>query len=244
MKHRTEKMPRVKAMKMHGVVALASVLTLAGMSYAADPPVVVDPAEQVSEVPPLPHTPAPVNGLLYARPFTLEEGYEFEWRAERPVVSAGWLLVLNVNSDLVFPRQTAEPVLFVGQTTAERINLGHESGRVIVIVPSELNEQGEMALALETALMWFGAPALPEQIDAAKIEAQRRSALAQGLAPMAAGVIAQARAKGGASLQVANRAELNAAAAELIKVHSPQETELAELLIEQAKAAPQQPNGE
>src|SRR5262245_4270050 len=91
-----------------------------------------------ADPPPLPVTPAGEVALLYARPFTVEVPFTHVWRAEQPVFSAGVVVVLSVDPDLVHPRQTAEPILFVGDQTAERVNFGHESGRVVAIVPSAL----------------------------------------------------------------------------------------------------------
>jgi hypothetical protein len=211
----------------------------------ADPPVPVDPAEEVSQVPPLPMTPAAVNNLLYALPFTLDQSYESEWRSERPLVTSGWLLVLEVDTACVFPRQTAEPVLYVGNTTAERINVGHESGRIVVIVPSDRNEQGELALDLAQTMMWFGRPGLPEQVDAAKVQVERQAAAAARIAPFSQEKVQSARAKAEAELHVADRASLRHAAAELIKIHSPQETELVEIIQAEktAEVAGQKPAG-
>jgi hypothetical protein len=100
----------------------------------------------------------------------------------------------------VYPRQTAEPVLYIGATTAERVNIGHESGRVVAIVPSALNEQGEVA---------------PRA----------------GLASLGEAAIDAARAKGGELLRAVDREALRHAAAELIRQHSPQERELADLIL-------------
>ena len=66
------------------------------------------------EPPPLPAA-TPVGGidLLYARPFTVDVPFTHMWRAERPQVQAGWVLVLAVNPDLVFPRESAEPLSLI-----------------------------------------------------------------------------------------------------------------------------------
>ena len=77
----------------------------------------------LAEVPPVPETPASIESLLYARPFTLDEGFRFDWRQERPLVTQGVLLVIEVDQDLVYPRQVAEPVLYVGDQTAMRLNI-------------------------------------------------------------------------------------------------------------------------
>ena len=227
--------------------AMTALISATGFAWAedrpVDPPAGVNP-DEIAQTLPLPQTPAAVQGLLYARPFTLKQGYEFEWRAERPVVKAGWLLVLDVAQALVFPRQTAEPVLYVGNTTAERVNLGHESGRIIVIVPSDLDDSGEVALDLRKAMMWFGAPGLPEQVDAARVDAEQKSATAARIAPFSADVIIAARAKDNDTLNADDRQSLRHAAAELIRAHSPQEALLAETILGEDVSAPVHPAGE
>ncbi len=52
-------------------------------------------------LPSLPAQPArvPVR-LLQAQPFFLDEGWIHEWRAERPVVDAGYLLVIQTDPEL------------------------------------------------------------------------------------------------------------------------------------------------
>jgi len=214
--------------------------TIASAARAGDPP----PAgpngqvQNITNVPPLPSTPAAVKNLLYARPFKLEHGYESEWRAEKPIVSAGWLLVLDVDPALVYARQTAEPILYVGKTTGERVNIGYESGHVVVIVPSDVDDKGELTLDLNEALMWFGNPGLPEAVDAAKIEAERTVAANDGIVHFPQRVVDQAKASAADALQTMDRDSLRHAAAELIKIYSPQEIDLAEqILADQAGSA-------
>jgi hypothetical protein len=199
-------------------------------------PQAVNPAEEISDVPALPQTPAAVNELLVAQPFKLENGYAFEWHADRPLVRSGWLLVLKVNPALVFPRQTAEPILFVGDISAERVNIGHQSGRIVVIVPSEIDKHGEMKLDLSKAPMWFGTPGLPEQVDAERVEFERMLADRAQIKPASAAAIATAREKGGAMLNFSSREMLRKRAGVLIQEHSPQETELIESIMADAAA--------
>src|SRR5262245_19930691 len=97
---------------------------------------------------------SPVRGLVLARPFTLAETYVDSWRLEQPSVRSGWLLVLEVDPRYVEPHQAAMPVLLVGDETAECVNFGFDSGKVIAIVPS---------LDLAASPVWFGAPELPER---------------------------------------------------------------------------------
>ncbi len=110
-------------------------------------------------------TPAAVIDVVYIRSFALEQGYSFDWRQERPFIRSGTLAVFKVDPDLVRPRSAAEPVLYVGNQTAQRLNHGHESGFVIAIIP------GEVDLARQP--VWFGRPDLPERVNAGTIRTER-----------------------------------------------------------------------
>src|SRR5262245_27654193 len=108
-------------MKYFRIAASLTLLGACAVMVTAQPPArpapVAGHADDVSQIPPIPATPAAVKNILYARQFKLEQGYEFEWRADHPKVTAGWLVVLEVDPDLVYPRNVAEPVLYVGKTT-------------------------------------------------------------------------------------------------------------------------------
>ncbi len=182
---------------------------LAAMTAVADVP------------PPIPATPAAVDDIVYVRPFTVDESFKFFWCAERPTVQSGTLLVLKVNKDLVIPRQVAEPVLYVGNRSAERINRGDESGYVIAIVPGDVN--------LAEAPIWFGTPDLPERVDAATVKAERAKADKAGIRPFSAEKIKAAQANGGARLNAPDMsAMLRDEISLLIERYSPQEQALAD----------------
>src|SRR5262245_51176294 len=104
--------------------------------------------------------------ILDAQPFAVDEPFVHEWRAEKPLVDAGYLLALRVDPDLARARQTYEPVLYVGAQTAERCNAPEEGGVLIVVVPSTLAPDGSVALDLATTPIWFGSLELPERVDA------------------------------------------------------------------------------
>lgn len=171
--------------------------------------------------PPVPPTPAGVDEVVYARPFALNDGFRFDWCKEPFQVSKGTILVLKVNPQLVVPRQTEEPVLYVDNQTAMRLNKGNESGYVIAIVPSEVD--------LTKDLIWFGTPGLPERVDAATIKAERAMAEKAGIKPLAPEKAQAARDKGGARLNAADMSTLlRTTLAELVEQYSPQEKALAE----------------
>jgi hypothetical protein len=201
----------MNAMKRIGLTALVAI---------ALPPTLW--AEQ-PEIPGIPDTPAAIDEVIYARPFTLEEGYKFEWRKEQPLVKEGYILVLSVDPDLVYPRQTAAPVLYVGDQTAERVNLGYKSGHVVAIVPGKLD--------LKKTLIWFGTPELPERCTAKTIQEERRLAEQAGIKPPAEKEMASARTRGGELLNATDRYELRHQLADLIKLYAPDETSLIEHLL-------------
>ncbi len=163
-------------------------------------------------MPEVPPTPAAVDGILLAQSFTLDEPYQFAWQAEQPMVSSGMILVLEVNPDLVVPRQTLEPVLYVGNVTAERVNTGYPSGKVVAIVPGSVD--------LSSATIWFGDPALPEQVTSEIISNQLASATEAGIRPFTSGAA-------GDALKLADYDALRRHAAELIQQYAAGEEDLA-----------------
>lgn len=171
--------------------------------------------------PPLPSGPVPVQELVYARAFDLDQGFAYDWRQERPLVRRGTLLVVQVDPDLAYPRQTAEPVLYVGTQTAMRLNVGYPSGYLVALVP------GDMELDAEATRIWFGAPALPESVTQATIAAQHARAVAAGIAPIPRAQVAAAYARGGAPLSRRTLAALLADAAALVERYAPDEAAVA-----------------
>ncbi len=173
--------------------------------------------------PAIPETPAAVDGVVYARAFRLDKALTNDYHKDKPLARIGYLLVLDVNSDLVYPRQVAEPVLFVGNTTAIRVNVGYPSGKVIAIVPGHIN--------LHKAMMWFGTPMLPEDVNNTILWREQNSARAAGVKPFAKKVIDKARAAGGNTLRLADADALYKEAVKLIPKYSPQENERAESVL-------------
>lgn len=185
-----------------------------------------------------PPGPAPVAGtrtvreLVSAVPFTVRDSFVHTWRKEAPSVRAGYLCVFAVDPAIVEPRQTAEPVLFVGGETAERVNHGAQSGRVIAIVPCAVDDHGAPSLDLEHAPVWFGEPDLPERIDAAAIATARAlAARSDRVTHFDHAQVAAALARGGARLDLDSRVDLEQSAALLILEHSPAEFDLADGLL-------------
>jgi hypothetical protein len=168
------------------------------------------PAAVLAGVPPVPSTPAAVEDVVYAAPFVLQEGYVSDWRVERPVVAAGHLVVLKVAPDLVYPRQTAEPVLYAGDQTVERLNVGYPSGYVVGIVPGTAD--------LGRVPLWFGTPRLPESVDAAIVRAERTRAEAAGIRPVPPERIRSVLRK---PLELADKSDLLREAGALVQLYAP-----------------------
>lgn len=191
-------------------------------------------AATVFAAPPVPNTPAAVDQVVYARPFTLNDGFRYDWCNEPFQVSKGTILVLKVNPNLVIPRQIGEPVLYVGNQTAMRLNQGDKSGYVVAVVPGDVD--------LTKDPVWFGTPELPERVNAARVQAERQQAEKAGIKPLSAEQAKAATAAGGSRINSQDMsALLRDTIGGLIEQYSPQEKELAEtwrLPVARAAGAP------
>lgn len=170
------------------------------------------------EVPPHPKTPAAVTELILTQPFRLAKGYKYDWSKEQRIVTSGTLVVLKVDPALVFPRNSAEPVLYAGDQTVQRLNQGHESGHVIGIIPGDID--------LTTAPIWFGRPELPERVDEKMIRAERAMADEAKIQPFEANIVQRA------TQEVLEAPDLSSLlrdhVANMVLEYSPQEKDLAE----------------
>lgn len=212
---------------MKSTAAFAAVLTAASVVLATPPE--------------MPKTPAAVEDLVYARPFTLDTGFKYIWSRERPNVTTGLLLVLEVDKALVVPRSIATPVLYVGDQPAQRVNQGHESGHVIAVVPGEVD--------LTKVPIWFGPPGFPFDTDAATARAERVRAEEAGITPFTEERVTAARVRGGSPIRKRDMsALLRAEIAELILDYCPDEKKLADgfrvPVVTKQKQEPQAVDGE
>jgi hypothetical protein len=171
-------------------------------------------------LPALPSDARSAYDVLFAQDFELSESYTHWYRAEQPAVTRGTILVLEVDPELVIPRETHESVLYVGDQTAERINKGHTSGRVVVLVPAGTGA------SIDSQPIWFGTPALPERVDAAIIAVERQKAVRDGVKALPVARWQAARLSAGALLSLPDRAELNIYLADLVERFSPDEIDL------------------
>jgi len=163
----------------------------------------------VAAPPEVPPTPAAVDELVYARAFRLDQPYKYRWRAEAPSVDSGHLIVIRVDPALVQPRQQAEPVLYVGNQTAMRLNAGVVSGYVVALVPGDV--------AIGQVPIWFGTPELPERVDAQRIAAERKLADSSSIEPV------ELQQAVGPEIRAADMTELLLTVDELVRRFAPDE---------------------
>ncbi len=170
------------------------------------------------DLPDVPKTPSAVIDIIYARPFTLDKGFKYNWSKERPIVRSCTIVVLKVDPNLVIPRNSLEPVLYAGNQTAQRLNHGHKSGHVIALIPGEID--------LTQAPIWFGSPELPERVTAKMIKSERALADEAKIRPIAEENVKSVTRE---QVQVSDLFSLlRDYAAELVLEYSPQEKKLAE----------------
>lgn len=168
---------------------------------------------------PVPPTPAPIKRIVAARGFTIETPFPYTWTKEHIMVSSGTLVVLEVDPALVVPRNTLEPVLYAGNVPLQRLNHGNKSGRVIGIVPGNID--------VTTIPIWFGTPQLPGRVTTAMAEVERARAEKVGVAH----TFERASIVGLDSPATASKdlaALLRTIAADLVLTYSPQDKDLAE----------------
>lgn len=212
-------------------ITRAPLVALAGLALvAAVTAVSSGPQDTPEPDPSVPTTADPdaVWDVLVARPFRVGEPFIHWWRAERPAVTAGHLLVLAVDPQKFVPRQELEPVLQVGEETAERVNAGHLDGTLVVIVPSPAGLDGWPTRDLTLDPIFLGTPALPERVDSAHLV---KELVATTAMPFGAARIERALANGGAPLDARDRNELEQEAARLIQAYAPSEQDRAAGLL-------------
>ena len=141
-----------------------------------------------------PETPAPVDDILYARHFVLEEGYESFWQQERPVVTSGYIVVLKAEPTLVAPRAVPTPVLHAGSQSVEVVRTNYETGIVVGILRGDLD--------LTETRIWFGAPELAGDLTANMIKERASLATLVGVTTIDTDNVNRALATGGAGLHL------------------------------------------
>ncbi|MBW2263975.1 MAG: hypothetical protein JRG91_18595 [Deltaproteobacteria bacterium] len=148
-----------------------------------------------------------VDGLLHAQRFTLEEPHEYKWMKDHPAITEGTLVVIEVNPECARPRQAAMPVLYAGDVPVEIAVDGYPSGRLVAFIPGHVD--------LTKTPLFYGAPDLPERVDAERGSAELTAAIKVGINPFPTKVVTAAQDKGGSALHLTGTTELYGAAAEL-----------------------------
>jgi hypothetical protein len=159
------------------------------------------------------HEPSPVEQIIYARPFTVEDGYVNLWHKDKPVVSSGYVVVLRVGRDLAQPRAVATPLLYGGNGPIERIDNGRTGEYVVGLVPGEVD--------LANTLFWFGAPGYASEQGAGEIVEARWRAVEAGITSPPAEMIQRAVEAGGDPLVAADKADLLQLLAPLVDRFTP-----------------------
>ena len=209
-------------------IAAAAAVVVVVLARGGDTPQVPSPAVVPAAAPApssagsTPSSAAPLApvrrvqlALHHAERFRVDRPFEHLWRADRPLVSTGWLLVVSGDPELLQPRQSKMPVLYVGAQTAERINAG-TSGRLVLLVPGDFR--------LEDAPIFLGSEALPEELRQPAIDAELATAVAGGaIATPAATIEAVTAAERG---PFETDYELRQRAIDLVELHSPTEKDL------------------
>ncbi len=203
----------MKQLALALAAALLCTLPLRPAAAQSSPPAGGSSAEHSA-----PRTPVSVRGVLFATRFTLEIPYRSDWTAGKAQITRGTLVVLDVDPELVVPRDALEPVLYAGDVAVERLNHGQASGKVIGIVPGDLD--------LATVPIWFGAPNLPERVTAETIRAERARAEQAGVKALAPRRVAGLERP---AVKVRDLATLlREVAAPLLEKYSPSEKDLAD----------------
>jgi hypothetical protein len=209
----------MKALRISTALAIAIPLAISGCGRSES---LAPPTSNATQTPPPTRTGA-VRKLLYAQPFTVATPYAHMWRREKPQVSSGWILVIEVDPAMTEPHQSAMPVLLAGEQTAEPVNFGQPSGNVVAVVPGAIDESN--------LSVWFGPPDLPETVDGPWITLARAKAPPENVTTFTTAEVAAARALGGPSLSAADRVAIDRSIAQLILRFSPEERQLAESLL-------------
>jgi hypothetical protein len=197
-------------------IALAG---MAGPASAAEPPAMRNPRGLV--------LPAPIRTVLAVQPFRVAVPWRHGWRADRPEVREGWIVVLEADPSLVRPRQTEQAVLMAGAMTLEVVHVAVESGTVVAILP---REAGSDADAIDSLPFHLAMPALPESLAVEGAEARRAAAVAAGIGPRGSAELTRARGVGGPSIEVADREELDRAIGAILRRMVPAESARADEL--------------
>jgi len=227
----------VLAASAAAVMLLFSDVVDAQQAAQTSPPTKVDEVNQTPELPKTPSARTTVQPVLMQW-VQLTQPYPTDFRAERPLVRAGWLVVIRADSALLSPRSLAEPLLLASAdgwtASVEWMQHGATSGHRVCFVPwvdqpqppvgadgRAPSDESKQRASLRGLRMWFGSPELPERVDAALLARERALADASGLQPLPNDRIPAAIA----DITLADRGALVARMRELATTWCPAEVE-------------------
>lgn len=180
-------------------------------------------------------TPAPVEDLVYMRPFTLSQGYRWSSVNDEPETDRGVIVVLRVDPKLVIPRNSPSPILYAGDRMLQALNFGHTSGHVIGLLPGKVD--------LSETLIWFGPPTAPSRVTPKSIRVERAQAEEAGIHPFSTEKIESVTKPAIFETDLADL--LRGALADLVLQYAPEEGDLARKWrlpeAREAKPVPSQP---
>jgi len=102
-----------------------------------------------------------IQKIVYVQNFKSDEDIKYYWSAGNKKIKEGTILVIKADKEAFKPRESMEPVLYVGPWPAQKLNTGQRSGYIIAIVPTLKKDE-------ELQDIWVGKKQLPEQIESSK----------------------------------------------------------------------------
>lgn len=196
-------------------------------------------SDEKGSLPELPKTPSVRSAAqpVLVQWVQLATAYPSDFRAERPLVRAGWLVVIRADAALLTPRSLAEPLLLAAgegwTASAEWLQHGHTSGHRVCFIPFVDDAQRtdsptadgtagaiKARANLRGLRIWFGTPELPERVDAAMLTRERALAEASGVQP----IQKERMPTPAADLSLADKAELVARMRQLAATWCPSES--------------------
>ena len=164
--------------------------------------------------------------LLFAQPFFLDQSYQHAWRSDQPTYSAGYVIAVAADPEVMPVMQVHHPLMFVGDMPIERVNDGWQSGVVVGFVPSPVKD-GQLTLDLATTpIFWAKPDILPEALTASQARAELERAIESGAVAQQGATVQSAVTSGGGAVYVETHGMLQRYVADVIERFSPGEVDL------------------
>ena len=146
----------------------------------------------------------PVDAITWARPFVLSAPEPDPTAYPRgPTFTEGWLVELRMDPALLIPSQIDEPWLYVGDTSAMKLNWDWVGGCLVAIVPARPD--------LSSSTFVMGAPPSSGSDTATRRSLARAEASRLAAAPFPRTMVDAAVAAGGPSLAANDLRDVHAA---------------------------------